>query len=94
MLCNKFVQARDMVQETSLYYDQMSMTVPQTLKIKWEAKITQAESQQVENPSVMDIIGAQETRIDPIPDPIPTQSTRAQTDVQWLNLALSIEEQQ
>jgi hypothetical protein len=42
----------------------------------------------------MDIIGAQETKIDPSPDPIPTQSSRAGSDVQWLSLALSIEERQ
>jgi hypothetical protein len=83
-----------MVWETSLYYDQMSSTVPRALRNMWEVEITRAESQRVENPSVMDIIGAQETQIDPGPDPIPTQSSRTRTDVQWLNLALSIEERQ
>ena len=60
----------------------------------WEAEIARAESQRVKNPSVMDIIGAQETQIDPSLDPILTESCRARTDVQWLNLALSIEERQ
>ena len=83
-----------MVRETSIYYDQMSSTVPRALKSTWEAEMTRAESQRVENPSVMNIIGAWETRIDPSPDPILTQSSRAETDVQWLNLALSIEERQ
>ena len=94
MLCNKFVQARDMVQDTSLYYDQMSLMVPRSLKNMWEAEIAHTESQRVKNPLVMDIIGARETQIDPSLDPIPTESCCARTDVQWLNLALSIEEQQ
>jgi hypothetical protein len=83
-----------MVQETSLFYDQMSSTVPRALRNMWEVEITCTESQRVENPSAMDIIGARETQIDPGPDLIPTQSSRTLTDVQWLNLALSIEEQQ
>lgn len=83
-----------MVRETSLYYDQMSSTVPRTLRIVWEAEITRAESQRVINPSVMDIIGARDTQINPSSDPIPIQSSRARTDLQWLNLALSIEERQ
>lgn len=83
-----------MVRVTTVYYDQMSSTVSRALQDIWEAEITRAESQRVGNPSVMDIIGARETRLDPNPDPIITQSTRAQTDVHWLDLALSIEERQ
>jgi len=94
VLCNKFVHARDMVRETSLYYDQMSSTVPRALRIMWEAEVSRAESQRVKDPSVMDIIGARETRIDPSPDPIPSHSSRAGSDLQWLSLALSIEERQ
>ncbi len=83
-----------MVRETSLYYDQMSSTVPRALKNMWEAEITRAESRRVKNPSVMDIIGARVTRVDPSPNPIPTQSSRSRTEMQWLDLALSIEERQ
>ncbi len=81
-----------MVRDTTLYYDQMSSTVSRALRNMWEAEITRAESQQLRNPSVMDIIGAQE--IHKARDPNPTQSGRTQTDLQWLDLALSIEERQ
>ena len=71
MLCNKFVQARDMVGETSLYYDQMSSMVPWALKNMWEAEISRTESQRVKDPSVMDIIGARESPNRPYPRPDP-----------------------
>ena len=90
VLCNRFVQASEMVRETILYYDQMTSMVAPTLKQKWEKEIVAAESQRLTKPSVMDIIGAQDIHIRPTrssadPDPKNTE---------WLDLALSMEERQ
>lgn len=79
-----------MVRETSLYYDQMSSTVSQALRIEWEKKIIVAESKRLKNPSVMDILGARDVHI----DPEPTDSGPTRSDVDWLILSLSIEERQ
>lgn len=81
-----------MVQETTQYYEQMLSVVPQALQLKWEAEITLAESQRLSKPSAMDIIGVRHTQAVGRSDPSPVGSTGE--NVEWLDLALSIEERQ
>ena len=92
VLCNRFVQATEMVQETTQYYDQMTSIVPPVLKQKWEKDIIAAENKRLKKPSVMDIIGAQDlqSKMQSGPNPI----DRPQTTLKWLDLALSMEERQ
>jgi hypothetical protein len=79
-----------MVQDTIHYYDQMTSIVAPALKRKWEREIVQAEHQRLENPSCMDIIGAQNIQIRLGPSP----ATQAEMNTEWLDLALAMEERQ
>jgi hypothetical protein len=79
-----------MVQETIHYYDQMTSMVAPAFKQKWEKEIVVAESQRLTKPSVMDIIGAQDIHI----RPSPTAAEQPQKNMEWLDLALSMEERQ
>jgi hypothetical protein len=81
-----------MVQKTSLYYNQLSATIPASLKNKWEKEIKSAEERRLQDPAAMDIIGTQ--NIDVIPGQVPEQVARSRVGTQWLNLALSVEERQ
>ena len=81
-----------MVRETSDYYDQMSSTVAQALRDMWETEITLAESKRLRDPSVMDIIGVRKVQMNVQSDP--TEVGRGRSDLQWLELALSMEERQ
>ena len=74
------------------YYNKMSSTISQTFLDTWEAAIRSAERHRVSNPSVMDMLGAQE--IDPIPEAAPSQERGSGQAQQWLQLAIAIEERQ
>ena len=92
-LTDRFRLAEEMVQLTSVYYDQMSSTVLVSLRRTWEQEITSAESERLRDPSLMDILGARD------PDPAgqrddPDRSRPKGTGPKWLQLALAIEEQQ
>src|ERR1700694_2752650 len=63
VLCDRFRQATDMVHKTSSYYTQLSSTLPVQLQKKWEDEMTSAESRHLEDPSAMDIIGAQQINL-------------------------------
>jgi hypothetical protein len=88
VLCNRFIQAIEMVQLTN----QMSTTVSASLRNKWETEIKTAESDRLSNPAGMDIMGAKET--DPNPDPTPSRPDVGRSGLQWVALAISIEERQ
>ena len=92
VLCDRLRQAKDMVQKTSDYYNQMSATIPASLKNKWEKDIKSAEARRLQDPSAMDIIGTQ--NFDVIPGQAPDQVGQPRVSLQWLVLALSIEERQ
>ena len=79
-----------MVQDTTHYYDQMTSIVAPALKQKWEKEIFLAERQRFEKPSVMDIIGAQDIHI----RPGPRSAEQAEKNMDWLDLALAMEERQ
>ena len=81
-----------MVQLTKTYYNQMSTTVSASLKNKWETEIEAAESDRLSNPAGMDIMGAKEA--DPNPDPTPSRPDVGPSGLQWVALAISIEERQ
>jgi hypothetical protein len=90
VLCNRFIQAREMVQETIYYYNEMTSIVPPTLKQKWEGEIQKAESLRLEKPAAMDIIGAQDIHI----RAGPSSAESEQKNMEWLDLAVSMEERQ
>jgi hypothetical protein len=95
VLCDRFGQAKDMVHSTSEYYTQFTSTVSAGALKKWTTEIELAESQRLKDPSVMDIMRAQqpEGTADPIqPGADPTRATGVGS--RWLSLALSIEEKQ
>jgi hypothetical protein len=85
-----------MVRETTSDYDTMSSTVPENLRKIWDEEMTHAERRRLVEPSVMDILGAQQMDTDTESDPGPVQHQGAGTgaEAEWLNLALSIEERQ
>ena len=82
-----------MVHKTSSYYSQLSSTIPVASRKKWEKEMTLAESRRLEDPSAMDIIGAQEVDL-PTADSALQPDRRTAAVHAWLNLALSIEERQ
>ena len=95
VLSDRFLQARDMVKETSDYFVQMSETIPTHLRNTWLKQIEKAESCRKKDPSGMDILGADAT--DPllqIPASAPVPGAASSQDEEWLLLALSIEERQ
>lgn len=92
VLCDRFGQAKDMVLKTSNYYTQFSSTVSVTLQRKWEQEIISAEDRRLEDPSAMDIIGAQQLGTGAGSGSDPNRQTGA--GPAWLHLALSIEERQ
>jgi hypothetical protein len=61
--CDRFRQATDMVHKTSSCYMQLSSTIAVALRKKWEEEVTSAENQRLEDPSAMDIIGAQDVNL-------------------------------
>lgn len=92
VLCDQFRHSKDMVQKTSVYYNQLSATIPASLKNKWGKDIKSAEGRRLQDPAAMEIIGTQ--NIEVIPVHLLDQVTRSRVGSQWLNLALSIEERQ
>jgi hypothetical protein len=91
-LCDRYYLAKEMVQKTKLYYQQLSSTIPQNTMKRWEDKITWAESNRSVDISLMDVMGARQlgNTAESGPDPILTHNEQSK----WLGLALSIEEQQ
>ena len=63
-----------------------------SLKNKWETEIEAAESDRLSNPAGMDIMGAKETDLNP--DPTPSRLDVGHSGLQWVALAISIEERQ
>ena len=91
ILCERLRHASDMVRKTSDYYHQLSATIPESFRTKWEQDIKYAEAKRLQNPAAMDIIGTHKVDI------IPRRAERhvhSQVGSEWLNLALSIEERQ
>jgi hypothetical protein len=93
VLCDRFRQATDMVHKTSSYYTQLSSTIAVALRKKWEEEVTSAENRRLEDPSAMDIIGAQDVDL-PTSQSAPQPDRRTTAVHAWLTLALSIEERQ
>ena len=82
-----------MVHKTSDYYTKLSSTIPPASRKKWEEEMTSAENRRLEDPSAMDIIGAQDVDL-PTSESAPQPNRRTAAVHAWLNLALSIEERQ
>ena len=80
-----------MVQETSEYYKKISGTVPQQLRNLWNKAVQSAESSRMDDPTVMDIFGAEEIEANIPPEP---ESDSGTPGARWLHLALSMEETQ
>ena len=85
--------ARDMVQETMAYFDNMSTTIFTAARWTWEREISHAESQRLNNPSGMDILGARDVDSDHS-HLLPNQTVHPGSGPNWLHMALAIEERQ
>jgi hypothetical protein len=86
-----------MARQATTYFDQLSSTVSPALRNAWEKKITSAEKKRLAKPSVMDVIGAQQTNIvknNSGSGQRPMAESRSPTELRWLNISMSIEEQQ
>jgi hypothetical protein len=92
MLSNRFIHATEMVRITQSYYEQMSNTVPAALRNEWNKEIVHAESHRLSNPSIMDVMGAKDTN--PDNNPVPSRDVPEGSAMQWLTLAIAIEERQ
>jgi hypothetical protein len=95
VISDRFIQATEMSKETTVYYEKISSTVSAVLRRTWNEEIINAERHRLENPSLMDILGAQiddDQRPDQRPDEYRVQATGSGN--KWLQLALAIEEKQ
>lgn len=92
VLADRFIQATEMVRDTTEYYDNMSAIVSESLRRQWNQEILNAEHNRLQDLPLMDILGAQEVEADDMPDPsrvrIPGSGNK------WLQLALAVEEKQ
>jgi hypothetical protein len=91
VISDRFIQATEMSKETTVYYEKISSTVSAVLRRTWNEEIINAERHRLENPSLMDILGAQ-IDDDQRPDEYRVQATGSGN--KWLQLALAIEEKQ
>jgi hypothetical protein len=95
VLCDRFRQAKDMVQTTSEYYTKFTSTISAGAVKKWTKEIETAESKRLKNPKAMDIMRAHQPELNTDPGCSVTGSNRTlEVGNQWLQLALSIEERQ
>ena len=82
-----------MVYTTSEYYTQFTSSITAEAIKKWTKEIASAEAKRLKNPHVMDVMSAHHTEFTSDPVQLESCSTcGAGTDIQWLILALSIEE--
>lgn len=58
VLCERYIQAKVMLQEATDCYNKISSIVSETLLNTWNKAITSAESHRMSNLSVMDILGS------------------------------------
>ena len=93
VLSDRFAMAREMVRESTAYFDQLSSPIHKSIKEEWEREIESAERHRFKDPSVMDVLGARDTESTGI-DRAPNQTLMQSSKHKWLHLALSIEEQQ
>ena len=95
VLCDRFGQAKDMVQTTSEYYTKFTSTLSATAVKKWTKDIETAESKQLKDPQAMDIMRAHQPESSGNPGHSGADPNRSsEVGNQWLQLALSIEERQ
>jgi hypothetical protein len=91
-LADRFVEATEMVRESTPYFEKMSNSVAAGIRKGWLEEIESAERSRLLDPAVMDIYAADIADTTEAADPGPSA---ASTDgVQWLPLALAIEEKQ
>ena len=94
-LCDRFGQAKDMIQTTSEYYAKFTSTISAGAIKKWTKEIEAAESKQLKDPQLMDIMCSHQPESGSNPGHLGADSNRSsEMGNQWLQLALSIEERQ
>src|SRR6185369_10673383 len=91
-LCTRHEQASTMAMEADLYFSGLLDSIPLTDRQRWESEIQHAEAHWLQDPAMMDILGAQQMAL---PEPALPVSHRGQTEVeQWIVVTLDIEEKQ
>ena len=94
-LCDRFGQAKDMVQTTSEYYAKFTSTISAGALKKWTQEIETAESRRLKNPKAMDIMCAHQPESSSDLGNLGAKPNWSSSPGnQWLQLALSIEERQ
>jgi len=94
-LCDRFGQAKDMIQTTSEYYAKFTSTISAGAIKKWTKEIEAAESKRLKDPQAMDIMRSHQPESGSNPGHLGADSNRSsEMGNQWLQLALSIEERQ
>jgi len=92
-----------MVADTRKYYDDINFRISSADRAQWEQAILAAEATRLDDPAVMDILGAAKSPGDPaVLDMVAGDADSGACDLtpaaaeaeKWIDLALSLEEMQ
>ena len=84
-----------MVHTTSEYYTKFISTISTGALKKWTKGIKLAESKRLKDPRAMDVMRAHQTKSNTDPgQSLPDPNRSHELGIEWLTLALSIEERQ
>jgi hypothetical protein len=79
--------------ETKIYFSQLATSIKHSDRQRWEKEIKYAEDRRLDDPSVMDIMAAQQVDLDNLQLPRDMEGTIA-SSAKWIQLAIDIEEAQ
>ena len=89
---DRFQESYSMVQETQKYYDHITSSIAKADLASWSSSIKAAEEKRLDDPSVMDILGARRCDLSDHDNQTDNHLTSVADD--WCRLALSVEERQ
>ena len=77
------------------YFEQLSASSPESDRQHWETEIKNAEDSRMQNPELMDILGARSVHLDEgaTSHDMSNQQTNTQVE-EWIRLGLDMEEKQ
>ena len=93
-LCLRFLQSFSMSQTSDDYYTRLTAGIDPNDVQKWEQQVAHAEQQRIHDKTVMDIIGSLTVAKGVLPEPDSAPIETEVRSVEWLQLALEIEEKQ
>lgn len=93
MLVCRYEQAAESSQEAEEYFEKICLSIKKDDIDMWSAEIIAAETQRLQIPEAMDIMGVrQAAAASSIPDYLVQQPN--EQGIEWITLALSVEERQ